>query len=75
MTWQPPEEEHLGWTANDLSPVFGYTFDRLLAVRQQTIEECAKVCEKASMDLRTNDLQRIGAAKCAAAIRKLGAET
>jgi hypothetical protein len=35
-------------------------------------EACAKMCEDESMNLRAHDLQRIGASKCAAAIRARG---
>ena len=72
MTWQPPEPMVTVHRA--------YTLDQLLAVRQQTIEECAKACEGAEVHVFTwcgqahdDGAKTLGNA--ADAIRKLGEET
>ena len=59
MTWQPPEPMVTVHRA--------YTLDQLLAVRQQTIEECAQLMESQHTWITKE--------AASALIRKLGAKT
>ena len=62
MTWQPPDPQ-------DLPDAWGYTEAQLLAVRQQTIEECARICDEHL------EYPSLTPKHCADAIRKLGEVT
>jgi len=81
MTWTPPEPvahmivfngKCMGFvpTKEELTtPTF--TLEQLLAVRNEVLEETAKVCQDASADLRAHPLQRIAASRCATVIRAM----
>jgi hypothetical protein len=77
MTWQPPYSPYLFIERNeDYTQTSNtmYTLEQLLAVRQQTIEECAKVCEQLD-PYNINKGRDTDFVDCADAIRKLGGLT
>ena len=43
MTWQPPESLYA--KTGNINDMNKFSVDQLLAVRQQTIEECAEIAE------------------------------
>ena len=80
MNWHPPKP---AVPSNGRSADF-YLLDQLLAVRQQTIEECAALIEveawrlkKVAVDTGSGltNMRAIQASNDVDAIRKLGAET
>jgi hypothetical protein len=76
MTWQPPEPVVIGIHILSGLAETGYTLDQLLAVRQQTIDECAKVCDEVSKHQRQFYSPAAAVSdECADAIRKLGGLT
>ena len=67
MTWQPPESLYA--KTGNINDMNKFSVDQLRAVRQQTIEECARICDEHL------EYPSLTPKHCADAIRKLGEVT